>query len=70
MKFVASNPSVTELKTHRVEDLMHVKPVETRNPPYGVVWKFKEEVPAQVSTSLLDRGSKLRRQTPIAHVAP
>ncbi|GBL79053.1 hypothetical protein AVEN_48999-1 [Araneus ventricosus] len=30
------------------------------SPPVGVAWKLGEEVPAQVSSSLSDRGSKLR----------
>ncbi|GBN93218.1 hypothetical protein AVEN_103967-1 [Araneus ventricosus] len=30
-------------------------------PPVGVVWKFGEGVPAQVSSSSSDRGSQLRR---------
>ncbi|GFY05999.1 hypothetical protein TNCV_3863031 [Trichonephila clavipes] len=37
---------------------MHVKS------PVGVVWKLEEGVPAQVSSSLLGHGSKLRRPSP------
>ncbi|GBO32806.1 hypothetical protein AVEN_213850-1 [Araneus ventricosus] len=34
--------------------------VVAKRPPVGVAWKFEEEVPAQMSSSLSDRGSKLR----------
>ncbi|GBM67316.1 hypothetical protein AVEN_55053-1, partial [Araneus ventricosus] len=49
------------------EDLSCVGPLCTLNhtqgvqrPPTGVVWKFGEEVPAQVSSSSSDRSSILR----------
>ncbi|GBM06296.1 hypothetical protein AVEN_208981-1 [Araneus ventricosus] len=35
-------------------------PSVVKRPPVGVAWKFEEGVPAQVSSSSSDRGSKLR----------
>ncbi|GFW08090.1 hypothetical protein TNCV_2978571 [Trichonephila clavipes] len=37
---------------------MHVKFVEVQSPPVGVAWKFGEGIPAQVSSSSLDRSSE------------
>ncbi|GBM18459.1 hypothetical protein AVEN_66819-1 [Araneus ventricosus] len=49
------------LKIRRVWGLLHVKSyVVVKRPPVGVAWKFGEGVPAQVSSSSSDRGSKLR----------
>ncbi|GFU37215.1 hypothetical protein TNCV_4272191 [Trichonephila clavipes] len=53
------------LKPRHVEVLMHIKPVEVW---FDVVWKFGKVVPAQVSSSSLDRGLKLRSPSPIAFV--
>ncbi|GBN04805.1 hypothetical protein AVEN_270735-1 [Araneus ventricosus] len=48
-------------KIRRAWGLLHAKscPVAKR-PPVGVAWKFGEGVPAHVSSSSSDRGSKLR----------
>ncbi|GBM02193.1 hypothetical protein AVEN_190610-1 [Araneus ventricosus] len=49
------------LKIRRVWGLLHAKSsVVVKRPPVGVAWKFGEGVPAQVSSSSSDRGSKLR----------
>ncbi|GBM17255.1 hypothetical protein AVEN_223794-1 [Araneus ventricosus] len=49
------------LKIRRVWDLLHAKSyVVAKRPPVGVAWKFSEGVPAQVSSSSSDRGSKLQ----------
>ncbi|GFV74082.1 hypothetical protein TNCV_4509891 [Trichonephila clavipes] len=42
--------SKAPLKTHRVERLIHVKPVKSQNPPIDVVWELVEGVPVQVSS--------------------
>ncbi|GBM32202.1 hypothetical protein AVEN_131594-1 [Araneus ventricosus] len=48
------------LKIRRVWGLLHAKSyVVAKRPPVGVAWKFGEEVPAQVSSSSSDHGSKL-----------
>ncbi|GFV95106.1 hypothetical protein TNCV_3709011 [Trichonephila clavipes] len=47
------------LKAYHVEGLIHVKSLVSQSPPVGVVWKFEEGVPDQVSTSLFDRDSNL-----------
>ncbi|GBL72126.1 hypothetical protein AVEN_115130-1 [Araneus ventricosus] len=48
------------LKTRRVWGLVHVKSyIVVKRPPVGMAWKFGEGVPAQVSFSSSDRGSKL-----------
>ncbi|GFW14433.1 uncharacterized protein TNCV_298531 [Trichonephila clavipes] len=41
-----------------------------RSSPSGVVWKFRERVPAQVWSSSLDHGSILRGPSPISLVLP
>ncbi|GFU55157.1 hypothetical protein TNCV_426611 [Trichonephila clavipes] len=41
---------------------------ELKRPPIGVMWQLGEEVPAQVSFSSLDLGSKLRGPSPKALV--
>ncbi|GFW40837.1 hypothetical protein TNCV_4368851 [Trichonephila clavipes] len=43
---------------------MLVKSVELKRPPVGVVWKLGEAVPAQVSSTSIDHGSKLRGPSP------
>ncbi|GBM26536.1 hypothetical protein AVEN_245261-1 [Araneus ventricosus] len=49
------------LKIRRVWGLLHTKSyVLAKHPPVGVARKFGEGVPAQVSSSSSDRGSKLR----------
>ncbi|GBM61719.1 hypothetical protein AVEN_120568-1 [Araneus ventricosus] len=49
------------LKIRRVWGLLHAKSyVVAKRPPVGVARKFGEGVPAQVSSSSSDRGSKLR----------
>ncbi|GFV51526.1 hypothetical protein TNCV_2908291 [Trichonephila clavipes] len=55
-----SSPNATE------EKQMHVKSVGLKRPLVCVVWKLGEVVPAQVSSSSLDRGSKLRGPSPKA----
>ncbi|GFX07328.1 hypothetical protein TNCV_503861 [Trichonephila clavipes] len=40
--------------------MTHVKSVEAQSSPVAVLWKFGEEVPAQVLSSPFDCGSKLR----------
>ncbi|GFT07918.1 hypothetical protein TNCV_873501 [Trichonephila clavipes] len=54
------NSILVPLKSRRVVGLVHVKSVEAQSPPFGLIWKFAECTPAQVSSSSLDRGSKLR----------
>ncbi|GBL77177.1 hypothetical protein AVEN_12800-1 [Araneus ventricosus] len=52
------------MKIRRVWGLLHVKSyVLAKRPPVGVVRKFGEGVPAQVSSSSSDLGSKLRGQS-------
>ncbi|GBM34125.1 hypothetical protein AVEN_155131-1, partial [Araneus ventricosus] len=49
------------LKIRRVWGLLHAKSyVVAKRPPVGVARKFGEGVPAQVSSSSSDLGSKLR----------
>ncbi|GBN67711.1 hypothetical protein AVEN_134088-1 [Araneus ventricosus] len=49
------------LKIRRVWGLLHAKShVVAKRLPVGVAWKFGEGVPAQVSPSSSDCGSKLR----------
>ncbi|GFV45029.1 hypothetical protein TNCV_907761 [Trichonephila clavipes] len=48
-----------QLKICRVKGSKHVKFLEAQSPHVSVVWKSGEGVPAQVSSSSLDRGSKL-----------
>ncbi|GBM40669.1 hypothetical protein AVEN_159647-1 [Araneus ventricosus] len=46
---------------HKTCHILEVKPYEVvKRPPAGVVRKFEESVPYQVSSSSSDRGSKLR----------
>ncbi|GFX91515.1 hypothetical protein TNCV_3681011 [Trichonephila clavipes] len=60
---------IVALKTRRrIEKLMHVKSLKTQSPPFGVVWKFREGLLAQVLFLSLDHGSKLRVPSPIALV--
>ncbi|GFW82930.1 hypothetical protein TNCV_2209821 [Trichonephila clavipes] len=49
--------------SHLVLDLASLK-----RPPVGVVWELGEGVPAQVSSTSLDHGSKLRGPSPKALV--
>ncbi|GBM34457.1 hypothetical protein AVEN_106702-1 [Araneus ventricosus] len=52
-----SNPIT--LKIRRVRGLLHTKSyIVAKRPPFGGVRKFGEGVPAQVSSSPSDRGSK------------
>ncbi|GFX19129.1 hypothetical protein TNCV_3012731 [Trichonephila clavipes] len=62
---MSSNP--VPVKTCRVEEPMHVKSVENSN-VLPLVWCGRKErgVPAQVSSSSLDPGSKLRGPSPKA----
>ncbi|GBM37215.1 hypothetical protein AVEN_14981-1 [Araneus ventricosus] len=54
-----SRPSSTEDPS--CMGLLHAKSYAVaKRPPVGVAWKLGEVVPAQVSSSLSDRGSKLR----------
>ncbi|GFX30641.1 hypothetical protein TNCV_4861651 [Trichonephila clavipes] len=39
---------------------MYIKPVVALRPPIDMVWEFGEEVPAKVTSSSFDLGSKLR----------
>ncbi|GBM85643.1 hypothetical protein AVEN_33358-1 [Araneus ventricosus] len=49
------------LKIRCVWGLLHAKSfIVAKRPPIGVAWKFGEGVPAQVSSSSSDCGSKLR----------
>ncbi|GBN03506.1 hypothetical protein AVEN_116548-1 [Araneus ventricosus] len=49
------------LKIRRVWGPLYAKSyVVAKRPPVGVAWKFGEKVPAQVSSSSSDHGSKLR----------
>ncbi|GFU62833.1 hypothetical protein TNCV_4279161 [Trichonephila clavipes] len=48
------------LKTHLAEEANYVKSVELKRHPVDVEWKLGEGVPAQVSSSSLDHGSKRR----------
>ncbi|GBM47865.1 hypothetical protein AVEN_91848-1 [Araneus ventricosus] len=58
-RFQARNP--IPLKIRRVWGLLHAKSyVVAKRPPVGVAWKFGEGVPAQVSSSSSDHGSKLQ----------
>ncbi|GBL72035.1 hypothetical protein AVEN_115062-1 [Araneus ventricosus] len=41
-------------------DLVHVKSVVAKCPPYGVVWKFGKGVPAQVSSSSVVQNYEIR----------
>ncbi|GFW37922.1 hypothetical protein TNCV_4631231 [Trichonephila clavipes] len=59
--------SFHELKTHRVEELMHVEPVEAQHYSIDTVWNFGEEVSAQVSSSF-DRCSLEPSPSPIPFV--
>ncbi|GFS98744.1 uncharacterized protein TNCV_2591891 [Trichonephila clavipes] len=61
--------SPVPLKTRRVEQrcMLNLSRAETR-PPVGVAWKLGEGVPAQVSPTSLDHGSKLRGPSPKALV--
>ncbi|GBO23316.1 hypothetical protein AVEN_170023-1 [Araneus ventricosus] len=48
------------LKIRRVWGLLHVKSyVVPKDPPVGVAWNFGVRLPAQVSSSSSDGGSKL-----------
>ncbi|GFV64813.1 hypothetical protein TNCV_809101 [Trichonephila clavipes] len=60
------------LKTHRVGEqgeqcTLNLSRTQTL-PPIGMVGKLGERVPTQVSSSLLNRGSKLRGPSPKALV--
>ncbi|GBO04576.1 hypothetical protein AVEN_269662-1 [Araneus ventricosus] len=58
-RFQIRNP--IPLKIRRVWGLLHVKSYVVRKRPLlGVAWKFGEGVPAQVSSSSSNLGSKLR----------
>ncbi|GFV42561.1 hypothetical protein TNCV_3718941 [Trichonephila clavipes] len=48
------------LKTHRVDNLMHLKLVVAQSPHVGVTWKLREGGIVQTSSSSPDRCSKLR----------
>ncbi|GFT48370.1 hypothetical protein TNCV_4709131 [Trichonephila clavipes] len=50
------------LKTHPVEELMRIKSIA------GLVWKFREGMSSEVTSSSFYRGSKLRSASPIALV--
>ncbi|GFU63980.1 hypothetical protein TNCV_245581 [Trichonephila clavipes] len=59
---------LVQLKTYHVERLIHVKSIKDQCPPVGILRKFEEGMPTQVSSSSLDHGSKLRGPSPIALV--
>ncbi|GFT75079.1 hypothetical protein TNCV_2244591 [Trichonephila clavipes] len=50
------------------EDPQHVNLSRLKCNSVDMVWKLGEDVPAQVSSSSLDRGSKLRGSSPVAFV--
>ncbi|GBL90991.1 hypothetical protein AVEN_184387-1 [Araneus ventricosus] len=65
-RFQVRNP--IPLKIRRVWGLLHAKSyVVAKRPPVGVAWKFGEGVPAQVSSSSSDLGSKLRGPSQNSH---
>ncbi|GFX64693.1 hypothetical protein TNCV_4681691 [Trichonephila clavipes] len=49
-----------------VDPPMHIKSFEAQSTSVGVVWKFAEVMLAQVSSTSLDHGSKLRGPLPKA----
>ncbi|GFV20104.1 hypothetical protein TNCV_4194031 [Trichonephila clavipes] len=59
--------TLVTLKTRRVGERCTLNLSKLKRPPVGVVWKLGEgELLAQVSSSSLDHGSKLRGQSPKA----
>ncbi|GFU18010.1 hypothetical protein TNCV_3393661 [Trichonephila clavipes] len=58
--FEALTQSRVPLKTRREEQLLQVKYVDSQSLHVGLMWKFGEGMRAQMSSSLFDRGSKLR----------
>ncbi|GFU87722.1 hypothetical protein TNCV_1095021 [Trichonephila clavipes] len=63
--------SVRALVTQKLkveEELMYLKHVEVKSPHVGVMWKIGRELSAQVSSSSLNRGSKLRSRSSVATV--
>ncbi|GFV93617.1 uncharacterized protein TNCV_1989291 [Trichonephila clavipes] len=49
-----------------VKRLMHIKSIKAQSPPVGLVRKFEgEAVPAQILSSSLDHGSKLRDRSSV-----
>ncbi|GFS91177.1 hypothetical protein TNCV_2215061 [Trichonephila clavipes] len=66
---VSSVRVLVPLKTQRVEVLLHISSVEAQRPLPGVGNVISESVvPAQVSSSSLDHGSKLRGPSSITIV--
>ncbi|GFX65024.1 hypothetical protein TNCV_451621 [Trichonephila clavipes] len=60
-----------ELFGQQTLQIMHskfLKFVEVKSPHVGVMWKFEGELSAQVSSSSLNRGSKLRSRSSVATV--
>ncbi|GBM09798.1 hypothetical protein AVEN_234637-1 [Araneus ventricosus] len=56
-----SKPNSTSYLIRCIWGLLHAKSyIVAKRPPVGVAWKFGEGVPAQVSSSSSDHGSKLR----------
>ncbi|GFU64250.1 hypothetical protein TNCV_3927311 [Trichonephila clavipes] len=51
---------VMPVKTCRVENLMHVKPVMKQNPPVGVVWRFGKENASSGMSPSNERSKKLQ----------
>ncbi|GFT90183.1 hypothetical protein TNCV_1347841 [Trichonephila clavipes] len=67
-ELVSSVRALVPQKFSVEEELMHVKHVEVKSPHVGVMWKFEEELSAQVSFSSLNRGSNVRSHSSVATV--
>ncbi|GFV02899.1 hypothetical protein TNCV_4690311 [Trichonephila clavipes] len=67
-ELVSSVRALVPQKFSVEEELMHVKHVEVKSPHVGVMWKFGRELSARVSSSSLNRGSKLRSRSSVATV--
>ncbi|GFU54911.1 hypothetical protein TNCV_1464191 [Trichonephila clavipes] len=67
-ELVSSVRALVTQKFSVEEELMHVKHVEVKSPHVAVMWKFGRGVIAQVSSSSLNRGSKLRSRSSVATV--
>ncbi|GBM95146.1 hypothetical protein AVEN_168495-1 [Araneus ventricosus] len=75
VRFWLQGPRVPGSRPHSTEDqpcmlarctLIHIPRV--KHPPAGVVWNFREGVPAQVPSSLSDLCSKLQDQCRNSHL--
>ncbi|GFY26747.1 hypothetical protein TNCV_4374931 [Trichonephila clavipes] len=68
-ELVSSVRALVPQKFSVEEELMHVKHVDVKSHHVGVMWKFGSGViSAQVSSSSLNRGSKLRSRSSVATV--